>query len=186
MAKSLSTSINLGLPQGPETTDMLLYAELSRIYNAINILAQSIDVYTGGLNPDSTEWSAQNNISTIRTQNILRTYCKANEDIASGALVCFVNGTTELLAVNADATDDTKPARGYCSAGAINAGEFGQFTLGNSLHPSISGLTYGTKYYLSTTPGLITATEPTDPGNLVQVIGFALSPTELFFCPETL
>ncbi len=42
-----TSSINLGLPQVPETGDEQLFKELIRIYNALNILAQALDAYTG-------------------------------------------------------------------------------------------------------------------------------------------
>lgn len=41
-----TSSINIGLPSLPETTDPRLFSELIRVYNAINILAQSVDSYT--------------------------------------------------------------------------------------------------------------------------------------------
>lgn len=43
-----SQTINLGLPAIPETTDPKLFLELVRVYNAINLLAQGLDSYTGG------------------------------------------------------------------------------------------------------------------------------------------
>jgi hypothetical protein len=46
MAASKSQTINLGLPAVPETTDAKLFLELVRVYNSINILAQTLDGYT--------------------------------------------------------------------------------------------------------------------------------------------
>lgn len=48
MAASSQSSVNLGLPAVPETTDSKLFQELVRVYNAIRILAQGLDDYTGG------------------------------------------------------------------------------------------------------------------------------------------
>lgn len=42
-----------------------------------------------------------------------------------------------------------------------------------------SDLVAGTTYYLSTTPGQITATAPSAPGAIVQRVGFAKNPTTL-------
>ncbi len=43
-----------------------------------------------------------------------------------------------------------------------------------------SGLTAGSVYYLSTTAGGITATAPTTPTDIVRIIGYALSTTQLY------
>lgn len=40
------TTVNLGLPALPEVTDPKLFYELTKIYNAIKILAQGVDTYT--------------------------------------------------------------------------------------------------------------------------------------------
>lgn len=51
------------------------------------------------------------------------------------------------------------------------------------LHCGVStgwvGLTSGAIYYLDTSPGLITSTAPTNPGNAVQTVGIATSTTTL-------
>lgn len=47
MAVAQSQTINLGLPAIPETTDSKLFMELVRVYNAIQLLAQGLDNYTG-------------------------------------------------------------------------------------------------------------------------------------------
>lgn len=40
------TTVNLGLPALPEVTDPKLFYELTKVYNAIKILAQGVDTYT--------------------------------------------------------------------------------------------------------------------------------------------
>ena len=47
-----------------------------------------------------------------------------------------------------------------------------------------SGLTAGSVYYISTTAGGITATAPTTSTDIVRVIGYALSTTQLYVNPD--
>lgn len=55
------STINLGLPAVPETTDPKLFQELVRVYNAIKILAQGVDVYT-------TDGTVTNSVAAIADQ----------------------------------------------------------------------------------------------------------------------
>ena len=48
-----------------------------------------------------------------------------------------------------------------------------------------TGLTAGDIYYASTTPGAITNVMPDGSGDIVRIIGYALSTTQLFFNPDT-
>ena len=48
-----------------------------------------------------------------------------------------------------------------------------------------TGLSAGSTYYASTTAGGITTTAPSGTGNIVRIIGYALSTTELYIAPET-
>jgi hypothetical protein len=48
----------------------------------------------------------------------------------------------------------------------------------------LSGLTIGSRYYLSGTAGAITTTAPTTTAYIVQYIGYAISATELVFEPS--
>jgi hypothetical protein len=52
------------------------------------------------------------------------------------------------------------------------------------INTTVTGLTPATDYYLSTTPGAVTATPPSASGNLVQRIGPARSATALVFSPQ--
>ena len=47
-----------------------------------------------------------------------------------------------------------------------------------------TGLTAGAIYYASTTAGGITTTAPSGSGDIVRIIGYALSTTELFVDPD--
>lgn len=50
MADTFSTSLNLDIPQTPETLDTELFKELLRVYNSLQIIAQAI----GDIQSEST------------------------------------------------------------------------------------------------------------------------------------
>lgn len=83
----------------------------------------------------------------------------------------------------ANATDDTKPVDAYAPA-AIGSGSSGAVQFPGGVISGLSGLTAGTRYYLDTTGGAITATPPSGSGNLVQEVGVAVSTTQLLFNPK--
>jgi len=184
MASNQQGSINLGLARIPDVSDQKLFAELLEIHNAIRILSGAVDFYTGSITQDSDVWPELSYAETIRSQNIKKLYVIASEDIDFGAVVHLHPDAGVLKVRNANATDDSRPVRGYASNAAILTGNMGEVTLFNGLHPFFTGLTLGADYYLSTTDGLLTTTAPSSPGNLVQYVGFALSATDLYFCPS--
>ena len=98
----------------------------------------------------------------------------AGEALAAGDFV-YITGTGTVM--KADATTLAKQARGYVLVSVLNAAQATiYFDESNS---SLSGLTPGATYYLSTTPGTATTTPPTGSGNIVQQLGFASSATNL-------
>ena len=46
MGTTSSLSFNLGLPAVPETENKAIFLELAKLYNAVNIIAQTLDTYT--------------------------------------------------------------------------------------------------------------------------------------------
>jgi hypothetical protein len=118
--------------------------------------------------------------STIKASNMRRLYVQASEDIALGAMVNLHNVAGNLRARNANATNNTKPSDGFCNTvGGIIAGEVGEIILACGV-ATVLGLTVGSRYFLSTSNGLVTATAPVAAGNIEQYIGVALSTTQLF------
>lgn len=96
-------------------------------------------------------------------------------DITAGSPVYYDGTDWEL----ADADDNTK----FAEAIAINnfsAADVGAFCRSCIVVDTDSPYTQGDQYFLSTTAGSITATRPTGANNLVQVLGFALSGSELY------
>lgn len=182
MAAQSKLSMNLGLGATPDTPDLDLFNQLQQIYNAINGLARAVDLYTGALQPDQNIWQS---ISTtgIREQNITRLYPIFDVSCITGNLINLYNPGDGLLHARlANATTGATPARAYAT-GAWSAGSPGEVIL-QGLHPFFTGLSVGTLYYTSTTAGLIQASAPSSPGNIVQPVGFALTPTSIWFAPS--
>lgn len=104
----------------------------------------------------------------------------AAESLSAGDL-CYMNGSGEMAKADADseATCDTLLAISLDSPSASATGTFllfGRYTT--------SGLTAGANYYASTTAGAITSTAPSGTGDIVRIIGTAISTTVLFFNPD--
>jgi len=78
----------------------------------------------------------------------------------------------------ADATDDT------ASAGLVGIRVDSSTVLTQGIYTT-TGLTAGNTYYLATTAGDITTTAPSTTGNIVRIIGYAISTTQLYVAPET-
>jgi hypothetical protein len=105
----------------------------------------------------------------------------ASEDIAAGAMVNIWDNAGIANIRNASAAVWTKPAHAFAS-GAVASGSIGQvvFTGQNTT----SGLTPGTLYLSPSTPGGVTSTAPTTPGQAVQIVGIAISATTMNFAPQ--
>lgn len=180
-------SFNLGLTAQPEVNQKKygdLYGEFLRLHNAIELVQQALDIYTGALSEDPQYWSSSKATSVARVQNISKVYAQATENISLAQVVHFQNSAGALTARKADATDATKLCRAFCTtSGGVLSGAYGEFVL-LGVNPYYSGLTPGTPYYLTTAAGQISATAPAVVGNVVQPVGYALSPTDLWFIPS--
>jgi hypothetical protein len=96
--------------------------------------------------------------------------------------VGFINSDGEVALADADAVA-TMPVRAMATAG-ISANADGVYLLkGYAVNASWSW-TPGAILYASGTPGAITATAPTGTGKVVQVIGYAVTATIIFFAPD--
>ncbi|MDD2834615.1 MAG: hypothetical protein PHY05_00540 [Methanothrix sp.] len=108
--------------------------------------------------------------------------CKAGVGgLAANDVVYIHLVTTTLTADKADATDATKRAQGYVKE-VVEAGANVTVYLDGELPGT--GLTPGAKYYLTTTPGTVSATVPTGSGNMVQCVGEAVGESEIKFDPD--
>lgn len=99
----------------------------------------------------------------------------ASEALAAGDFVNVWNSTGAKVR-KADASTAGKQADGYVKAAVSNGGNATVYFEGPNT--GLSGLTPG-KVFLSTTPGLSTATAPTGSGNIVQKLGTAVAADEI-------
>lgn len=110
--------------------------------------------------------------------DVTRTYV-AFEALASGDYVNVFDDAGTAKVRKADATN-SRPAQGFVKTGVTLGANASVYLAGvNDQH---TGLTPGANLFLSTTvPGEGTHTVPTGTGNLNQLLGYALSPTEVQF-----
>lgn len=104
----------------------------------------------------------------------------ASENLSAGNFVNLFLSAGVLKVRKADATTNGKPADGFVLA-AVTSGVDGTVYLLSQTNTQLSGLTIGTEYYLSTTPGAVNAVPPSTAGNIVQYLGKASKTTELVF-----
>lgn len=182
MSARFNSPITLLLGQFPEIEDPRLFAGLLPVYTAINQLQAGISQYCGIGQYPSDQWNQLSASRTVYPQNHHRLYVPASEAISYGNMVNLYNNAGALNARNANATNNTKPCYGFCNqlGGTAGAGAFTEVIVLTGLIVT-SGLTPGTRFFLSTTNGLVTATAPVAAGNIAQVLGIALSATEFLF-----
>lgn len=104
----------------------------------------------------------------------------AYEALSAGHFVnLFLSGGV-LQARKADASVNSKFATGFVLAGYSPADPCVVYQISQS-NTQLSALVIGTEYYLSTTPGGITATAPSGNTQIVQRLGVANSTTSIVF-----
>jgi hypothetical protein len=106
-----------------------------------------------------------------------------SENLAAGDLVNVYDVTAVPTARKANATDNTKPVTGFVLAGTSSPDPATIYMEGPIT--GLSGLTAGTRMYLSAaTGGALTATPPTGTGKIVQFVGRAVNATTVNFEPS--
>lgn len=108
---------------------------------------------------------------------------QASEALAAGDLVNIHNVSGPRVR-KADAAAAGKEAHGFVLA-AVSSGASATVYPEEAVVTGLSGLTPGARQFLSTTAGGRTETAPTTAGQVAQIIGVALSTTEIQFRPET-
>lgn len=154
----------------------------SQLYNSIQQIISAL-VNNAGIGPRSfSEWtSLEGSPATLLSGNLNRLYVTASEAILYGAAISLYSSAGVLTARNANATNNIKPARGFCTTpGGIAINTVGEVQIGSGVSP-ISGLTVGSPYFLSTTNGLVAAGPAVAAGNIEQYVGFAISTSFLAF-----
>ena len=102
----------------------------------------------------------------------------ASEALAAGDLVNVWNNSGTANVRKADASTAGKEAHGFVLS-AVSSGSTATVYF-EGTNTQMTGLTPG-RQYLSTTPGKCSATAPTGSGQVVQVVGFAISATAMNF-----
>lgn len=120
MAASQSSTINLGLPSTPETSDAKLFYELVKVYNAINLLAYGLDTYTadGSLNTTVTTTLSAVNLQLIQANQLIDSFIDNSSEftelkkngkfgtlVATGAFGCNSKTAQTAVVLPANATD---------------------------------------------------------------------------------
>jgi hypothetical protein len=180
---TFSSSLNLGLPLVPDTTDPVLFSELARIYNAIRGLQMGYSSLIGD-NATPIEGEPPGPAETIMSQNLNKFYAYAGVPLDPGMLG-FVYKDAGKLTVEKATANSSGPKQAVCiftGTTPITTGAIGTFiALQGLCTVGYVGLVTGTQYYLSaTTPGGIESVKPVSP-HITQQIGFAFSETELMF-----
>lgn len=174
----INSSINIGLPasvpenfQNPEVR--ALYELMSTV---ISNFHKTIEQYVGITQKDITLWSSLQPTDTLLRHQAGRLYTIAGENLSAGHLINLYADAGLLKARRADAAAGlVKPCHGYCStSGGILSGETGEFILSQGIL-AISGVTVGQLLFLSTTPGLATASVLSGAGQLRQFIGIGVA-----------
>lgn len=101
----------------------------------------------------------------------------ASESLAAGDFVNIWNSSGAKVR-KADATVAGKEAHGFVLAAVASGSAASVYFEGTNT--AVTGQTAG-KVFLATTAGTATSTAPSSAGNLVQVIGFATTPTSINF-----
>lgn len=108
----------------------------------------------------------------------------ASEALAAGDLVNIWNDAGTSRVRRADASAAGKPAHGFVLAGVANSATATIYLEGTIT--GLTGLTAGANQFLSpTTPGARTETAPTAANQVNQLVGYALSATEMTFEADT-
>lgn len=103
----------------------------------------------------------------------------ASEALAAGDLVNIYNNSGTANARKADASTSGKEAMGYVLTAVSSAANATVYFEGSN--NQVTSLTPGRQYLSATTAGKSTATAPSTAGQIVQVVGFATSATNINF-----
>jgi hypothetical protein len=179
---ALNSPLSIAITQDPIGLPKELQAPLQDVYNAIQQLQLAFVNFCGIASQNKTLWSQLTASQTIFAQNVHRSYLQATETIATAAIVNVFNSGGVAKVRNANATDNTKPAHGYCNVvGGGITGDYLEIILFEGLCILFSGLIPGQNYWLSTTNGIITTSAPVAAGNIEQYLGIALDSTSFMF-----
>lgn len=183
MPAQVNLPFSLGLADTPPSgLDPKLLPLATELYNAFVQVQLAFHHVFGAGQQIQSVWSGLDYTSTLHNASQTRYYRKASESLIYGAAVNIHVDAGEIKFRNANATNNTKPAHGFCTTpGGVAAGAFSEAILFQGLLIGFVGLTQGSRYFLSTSNGLITAVAPVAAGNVEQALGIALDSTALLY-----
>lgn len=168
--------ISPGLPQLPSGLKEPEFALVRPLYQAINSLSQAVSINAGAIDFSQDELSQRNQLGSILTQNHRKLWVHntSGATLAYGKIVTLQLSGGKIVAIYADATNNTKPAHGIVNnpLGIAN-GDYGEVDVVEGYSQGIGGTTFGLYYYLGTN-GDVQAGRPVAAGSIVQAIGFGL------------
>lgn len=177
--RELSFQLGLGTSASAAIEDPEVASELTKLYNAVNLIAYKLDEYTGAI-PVALDDRPYVSPSVInRAAFVNRLYGEATVSLVTGALVRFNSSgklelATSTTGVHAIVLEDT--ATGNFAPVAVNA-----------VLTSFAGLSAGSYYSASpTVPGGITLATSVPSGSKRQLVGFAINSTTLVFYPDNI
>ena len=184
-SQNYTSPVNLAIPYTmPPSVPDALKGVIKPLYIAFQNLIQTM-INACGIAPRAPGQllTLNGDPSTILTNNMHRFYIQASEAISYGSLITFVANLGTLQVKNALATSAATRADGFCSQpGGIQVGQTGEVIIHDGVIFGVSGLTTGSRYYLSPdVPGHITAVAPTVVGDIEQYVGIALTSTDFKF-----
>lgn len=158
-----------------------VYSVLSPIYAFAGQVIQALCQYCGIGARVADDWPLlSGSTTTLLSGNLRRFYGLATEAISAGAIITLYNNAGTIAIRNANATNNTKIADGFCSTvGGIAAGAVGEVILTTGVLET-AGLTVGDRYWLALVNGTITNVAPVAAGNVEQYIGRAIDATHLY------
>jgi hypothetical protein len=168
------------LPALPEAaTKNDAYQDLMNLTNAIRGLRVQALQASGAILPLVAHRNIEN-LGVTAGNSRQRAYVTAGVDITGYQLVNFYldAGVTKVRLANA--TNTSLPAHGMAGATGALSGEVCEVMLPGCLVQGFIGLTVGALYYTSTVAGSLQTPNPGAAGNLVQAVGVAITPTDLF------
>lgn len=182
--QKFSTNLGLGvLPEFSQTQDPAIFADSVRVRNALRVLQGTLDVRTGYTGPDLASMVSADS-SYVTQQNYSRLFVKTTQDFLPGEMARLYTSAGVLKADRAYANVGGHSARAFAKT-AIASGDYGEFILEGMCY-SLTGLSPGYTYYLADTSGGFPRAGRVDTGSgtVTQIVGFAVTPTALYFRPN--
>lgn len=177
-----SSYFNFPVPKVPENSDPKLADLLEPIYAGFNAIYNNFVYSCGVISPPTSEYARLSTVptGTLQPQNLNRLYVLANGPLPFGTLVKLIDSSGTVLAEAAKGGLVSGAARaiGYCNTpGGVDSGAYAEIIVGSGLL-GVAGVTVGTKYYLSETPGALALSPPA--AGIIQPVGYGVLPNYVF------